>query len=289
MKKVLFLFSLFVIILGTIFVYQDRLANLYLDFFQKITQREKITVDFSIKEIEKKVLTPGPFRAPRESPQSFLTRAGVIQWTNVHRKENRLPLLSENLKLNAAAALKLQDMFEKQYFAHVSPSGIRATDLLKEVGYNFIVSGENLALGNFKDDKDLVQGWMDSPGHRENVLNERYQEIGVAVSKGIYEGEQTWLAVQVFGLPLSFCPEPDKSLQIRIEVYKNQIEGLQKIINSLKIEIEAMHPKRGVVYNQKIREYNNFVDQYNELVEKTKDMILEFNTQIELFNECARG
>lgn len=260
-----------------------------MDFFQKISRVEKAVVDFSVKEIEKKVSIPGPLRAPQESPQSFLTKFGVIEWTNIHRKANGLVSLSENTKLNAAAGLKLQDMFEKQYFAHVSPLGTGAADLVKEVGYGFIMTGENIALGNFKDDQVLVQDWMDSSGHRANILNERYQEIGVAVGKGIFEGQETWLAVQIFGLPLSVCPQPDEELQAKIELYQSQLDRLQKTINSLQSEIEAIRPKRGPVYNQKVKEYNNYVEQYNKLVKEVKSLVSEYNNQIKLFNSCVTG
>lgn len=288
MKKILFLFL--IIILGSIFYWNwNKIENLYLDFFQKVSKVEKTVVDFSIKQTEEKVLTPGPLRSPKEFPQSLLTKAGVIEWTNVHRKANGLASLSENTKLNIAAGLKLQDMFEKQYFAHISPLGMEAVDLVKEVDYKFIMTGENIALGNFKDNQDLVQNWMDSPGHRANILNERYQEIGVAVGKEIFEGQETWLAVQIFGLPLSACPQIDKELQAKIELYQDQSDRLQETINSLQLEIEAIRPKRGVVYNQKIKEYNNYVKQYNELVKEIKSLVSEYNNQVKLFNECVAG
>jgi len=197
--------------------------------------------------------------------------------------------LSEDLELNTAATLKLQDMFQKQYFAHLSPSGEGAGDFVKEVGYEFIIIGENLALGNFRDDQALVQAWIDSSGHRKNILNECYSEIGVAVDKGMFEGKETWLAVQIFGLPLAACPLPDENLKTKIEVYEDQLEKLQKTIESLEAEIEVMYPKRGAAYNQKVRQYNNLVTQYNNLVKETKKIILDYNTQVELFNECAAG
>jgi uncharacterized protein YkwD len=95
-------------------------------------------------------------------------------------------------------------MFENQYFAHESPTGEKVSDLAKKFGYDFLLIGENLAMGNFSSDEDLVLAWMESPGHRENILNEKYQEIGVAVKKGIFEGKEVWIAVQHFGLPFFF-------------------------------------------------------------------------------------
>src|SRR6185369_15716694 len=117
-----------------------------------------------------------------------------------------LPALKENALLDKAAKKKLDDMFAQQYFEHINPQGKGPSDLAKSVGYDYIAIGENLALGNFKNDAELVQAWMDSPGHRANILNKQYTEIGVAVGQGTYEGKKTWLAVQEFGRPTSSCP-----------------------------------------------------------------------------------
>jgi len=123
--------------------------------------------------------------------------------------------------------LQLDDIFEKQYFAHISPEGLGPSDLAEKSGYEYIMIAENLALGNFKDDNTLVNAWMDSPGHRANILNNRYTEIGVAVGKGFFSesnennkeeiATEVWIAVQEFGLPLSSCPKPEESLLNTIE------------------------------------------------------------------------
>ena len=73
-------------------------------------------------------------------------------------------------------------------------------------------------MGNFKNDQDLVSAWLNSPGHRANILNTRFTEIGTAVLKGFYEGREVWMAVQEFGLPLSSCPNPDSKVKIERRV-----------------------------------------------------------------------
>ena len=137
-----------------------------------------------------------------------------------------MPALLENTKLDQSAELKAQDMLKNQYFAHTSPSGMAVGNLAEKVGYEFIAIGENLALGNFENDEALVQAWMDSPGHRANILNSRYQEIGVAVLKGVFEGRTTWLAVQHFGLPLSVCPSPQEGVKLTIDANQNKIDEI---------------------------------------------------------------
>lgn len=249
----------------------------------------KETANVLITEIQKNILAPPPLRAPQEARTSFLTRAGTIAETNARRRENGLTALSENVKLNAAAAEKVRDMFEKQYFEHVSPTGRDAGDLVTEAGYQYILVGENLALGNFADDPALIDAWMGSPGHRANILNNRYQEIGVAVAKGVFEGKSTWLAVQEFGLPVTACPQPDPALKASIDANNHQLNLWQEELDARRAELDAMRPKRGEEYKQKADEYNALVAAYNALLEETKEFIAQYNAQVNASNACATG
>lgn len=239
---------------------------------------------------EKKVSAPGPLKVLHDAVlgenQSQLTTIGVINQTNNERITQGLAILSENSKLNASAAAKVNDMFAKQYFEHVSPSGVSVDDLAENVGYAYIVVGENLALGNFKDNQALVTAWMNSPGHRANILNVRFEEIGVSVKRGMFDGREVWLAVQEFGKPLSSCPSIDPFIKQSIEINKQQTESLQTSLNILRQEIDSMQPKYGNEYNKKVDEYNSLIPSYNQLVEATRTLVDNYNTQVRLFNEC---
>lgn len=289
MRRFKILFAIFVIILGGIFFFWNDILDFYLELSLKLPQVEKEIGDFLIKEPEKQISTPSPLRSRQDYPEAFLTGEGVIYWTNIQREKYGFAPLRENRKLNASAQAKLQDMFKNQYFSHLSPSGVGVGDLTESAGYEFIAIGENLAFGNFKDDEELVQGWMDSPGHRVNILSSIYEEIGAGVGKGIFEGKSTWMVVQHFGLPFSACPQPDEALREEIEVNQNQIQELQETLEMLKTEIQAIKPKKGRVFQQKIKRYNTLVSQYNTLVKETETLINEYNTTVRLFNECAIG
>lgn len=221
---------------------------------------------------EQVVVSPPPLRAQQEEIQTILTRSGILIWTNVSRITNNLQPIVENSLLDAAAESKFQDMFSGQYFAHVSPTGKDAPDLARGAGYEFVIIGENLALGNFKDDKTLVHAWMDSPGHRANILGARYTEIGIATGKGLYEGRETWLAVQIFALPLSACPpKPSPELLSQIEAQKSQLDSYAQELETKK---------------QRVEEYTILVEVYNKLLEQTKSLVLQYNQEIEAFNAC---
>ena len=91
-------------------------------------------------------------------------------------------------------------MLEKQYFDHVSPTGEQASDLAENVGYHYKIIAENIGTGDFLNNQKIVDGWMQSPGHRENILSTEVREIGAAVLKGKMKGSVTYIAVQIFGL-----------------------------------------------------------------------------------------
>lgn len=194
MKKFQVLILIFaVLIAGALFFWND-ISDFYASLSLVLPKVEEGVGEFLAKQIKKEILTPPPMRLVNENEVSFLTKEGVIKWTNIQRQQNGLSPLKENDKLNASAKAKVEDMFAKQYFDHYSPSGQGVADLAEKVGYDFVVIGENLALGNYEDDQDLVQSWMLSPGHRENILNDKYQEIGVWVQKGVFEEKQPgWL------------------------------------------------------------------------------------------------
>lgn len=240
-----------------------------------------------IEEIKKEVITSIPLKFDKNSTSSFLTVKGVIDQTNQQRINNGLISLKENNLLNESSQAKLQDLFDKQYFEHVSPTGESVDDFVKISNYEYILIGENLALGNFSDDKSLVQAWMDSPGHRANILNSRYREIGVAVGKGIFEGKSTWISVQHFGKPLSDCSLPNDAIKLRIDNLKNQLASLQEQLNKKRSELDNYQDKSSNEYRQEVLEYNFLVEKYNNLVIEQKDAIENYNNQIRKFNNCA--
>jgi len=216
-----------------------------------------------------------------------LSKENIINLTNQNRKENGdLSALVENSKLDFSAEKKVQDMFIKQYFEHTSPDGIGVGDLGVQVGYEYIIIGENLALGNFKDDKAIVDAWMASPGHRANILNKRYTEIGVAVAKGQYEGKEVWIAVQHFGLPKTACPSIDESLHQIINFNQDKAKTLSSELSTLRTNIDKGTIYEGKTASEQIDIYNSKISDYNELISEIKTKITQYNNQVNAFNSC---
>jgi len=136
---------------------------------------------------------------------SNITPEKVLEITNQKRAEQGLSPLVINSQLNEAAQRKAGDMFAFNYWSHVSPSGRSPWSFFQEVGYKYLYAGENLAR-DFMDSQAVVEAWMNSATHRDNVLNKNYQEIGLAVVNGTLNGVETTLVVQMFGTPLASTP-----------------------------------------------------------------------------------
>ncbi|MBA4391986.1 MAG: hypothetical protein C0407_00370, partial [Desulfobacca sp.] len=101
-----------------------------------------------------RVLQVNPVQTVMEDAGPSLTVQGIIFYTNKAREEiGGLPPLSENSLLNTIAAERLKDMFEKQYFAHQSPSGEAVTDVAYRIGYQYKILAENIGLGLNSDEK----------------------------------------------------------------------------------------------------------------------------------------
>jgi hypothetical protein len=96
--------------------------------------------------------------------QEPLTKEAVIGLTNDVRAKQGLANLTENPLLDAVAEERAKDLLEKQYFAHVSPTGEQASDVAQRVGYRYKIIAENLASGLFFTNQKVIDGWMQSPG-----------------------------------------------------------------------------------------------------------------------------
>ena len=106
----------------------------------------------------------------------------LVEAMNRQRAAHGLGPLRLNAKLSQAAGDRIGDMFAKRYFAHVSPDGIDPFDWVLQRGYRYRLIGENLAVGY--RGAAVVDGWMRSPGHRENILQRGFDEVGIAIADG---------------------------------------------------------------------------------------------------------
>lgn len=171
----------------------------------------------------------------RNVKASNINIEGIIELTNQKRLEYGLDTLKRNNLLEKAALLKLENMFQEQYWDHYGPNGETPWKFIKEAGYSYTFAGENLAR-DFNDINDLINAWMNSPTHRANILNRNYQEIGIAIANGILLGKPTTLIVQLFGTQ-------NYTVLQNIQEYYSKIEDYFPIIKKPKNNTYFNNPK----------------------------------------------
>ena len=110
----------------------------------------------------------------------------VVRLVNNVRAQNGLQPLTENWQLSRVARYKSQDMHDKKYFSHTSPTYGSPFDMIRNFNISFRSAGENIAMG-YTTPAAVVDGWMNSSGHRANILNKSFTQIGVGyVESGHY-------------------------------------------------------------------------------------------------------
>ncbi|HYE60044.1 MAG TPA: CAP domain-containing protein [Candidatus Kapabacteria bacterium] len=121
-------------------------------------------------------------------------RGRIISMTNALRGN----ALSENSLLNRSATLKTADMATNRYFDHVGPQRRNLQFFLTQAGYPYDVAGENLAMG-FSTAEEVIAAWKNSPTHYANILDADFEDIGVGIEAGEYDGIPTVYITQHFG------------------------------------------------------------------------------------------
>lgn len=147
---------------------------------------------------------------PRVLGESInISTQDLLNLTNQERQKNGLQPLVMNSNLTQAAQMKAVDMFANNYWAHNSPSGKMPWDFIKAANYDYEFAGENLARG-FTSAPDVVNAWMNSPSHRENMLSPHYHDVGFALKEGSLTGEKdTILIVEELGSTAANAPQMD--------------------------------------------------------------------------------
>jgi len=157
------------------------------------------------------VLIASGFSVAGPAYSSAITPEKVLELTNLSRQDYGVAPLTHNSLLAVAAQNKANDMLTKSYFAHTSPQGISPWYWIQQTGYSYITAGENLAI-NFREAEDVGVAWMNSPGHKANIVNKYFEDIGIGIAQGVFEGHDTIFVVQMFGAtseqPIAVKHEP---------------------------------------------------------------------------------
>jgi uncharacterized protein YkwD len=134
---------------------------------------------------------------------SDYSSSALLGATNASRVSGKLSPLTLDAKLTAAAQAKANDLVTKNYWAHTSPSGQSPWEFIGATGYQYQTAGENLAYG-FSDANSTETGWMNSPEHKANILNNSYTQVGFATATSPnYQGKgPTTIVVAEYASPV---------------------------------------------------------------------------------------
>lgn len=135
---------------------------------------------------------------PQFAFASQINEQNLISLTNAERIKYGLTPLALDTNLKTASLNKAVDMISNNYFDHFSPSGKTPWYFINNAHYDYTYAGENLAM-DFRTAEGVVKAWMDSPTHRANILNSRYDDIAISVINGEIDNHETTLVVQMFG------------------------------------------------------------------------------------------
>lgn len=147
------------------------------------------------------LLIVGVFLLPNIVFAKIINDENIIDITNTTRTKFGLNELNANQLLSKAAHDKAEAIFAKQVFEH-SLGGKKFSTWIKDAGYKYQTVGENLAI-DFVSSEGTMKAWLASPTHKKNILNPKFQEIGVAVKTAEFEGHKSTLVVQIFGTPIN--------------------------------------------------------------------------------------
>lgn len=117
----------------------------------------------------------------------------VIRLVNIERQKNGLPALKEHWELSRVARHKSNDMSNKGYFSHTSPTYGSPFDMIRSYGIQYRSAAENIAQGQ-RSAQQVVNSWLNSSGHRQNIMNRNFTHIGVGLDKNGYYWTQMFIA-----------------------------------------------------------------------------------------------
>ncbi|MDW7670264.1 MAG: stalk domain-containing protein [Bacillota bacterium] len=148
-------------------------------------------MDLAAVESDREAFTPVTRGVSRTTASPIDFELEVIRLVNIEREKAKLPPVSKCDHLMEVADAKSQDMVDKRYFAHTSPTYGDLSDMLGTFQIDYGTSGENIAAGQMTPE-EVMEGWMNSPGHRNNILHPDFNLMGVGTVEGGLYGGYTW-------------------------------------------------------------------------------------------------
>lgn len=277
--KQLYKLIIFLVFVGGVFYAIDHFDIHIQEFDPELSER-----------VEQRKEKAGAIRneEPSEYAETFEgTVNDIVALANEARIARGVNELSINTSLMESAMLKAEDMKDKDYFDHITPEGLDISYFVNAAGYNFSTIGENLAEGYFSA-QSVHEAWMNSEGHRENMLSSDYEEIGVAVLEIEKDGNKSFLSVQHFGMKLKRIEQTAKVVAICDKKIKRNCENAEENREEVKDTIEKQEK---IIKNAEKEGYSeeDLQDLYDNLekLEDIKDDLKDYLKDCEkIFDQC---
>ncbi|TVQ96859.1 MAG: CAP domain-containing protein [Desulfovibrionales bacterium] len=245
------------------------------------------------------------FHKPPGLLSEKMNASDIIKLTNEYRISLGLTPLQENFQLTHAAEYRANDMISNRYYAHVNPiTGEGPGDAIKDANYQYRTYAENIAMGNWQSNRHIVDGWINSPGHRANIVNPNISEIGVAIIKDTTTPlgrPSAYYGVQLFASPMPDCSRPSEADKALLQEMQRKNDDIWRRVNIQKSELERLQARihrenSNTAKNKMINDYNRQVNAYNSLVaeangmqESLKLVVQSYNNKINAYNACMQA
>lgn len=131
---------------------------------------------------------PAPVQQPDKQTDASAFAKQVADLVNQERAKAGLPPVQMDAALSKVALAKASDMSQNNYFDHTSPTYGSPFDMMKQFGISFMTAGENIAMGQ-RSPQEVMTQWMNSEGHRKNIMNGSFTKIGVGYINGYWVQE----------------------------------------------------------------------------------------------------
>lgn len=215
----------------------------------------------------------------------------ILTHTNRYREQYGLKPLQFNPALTRSANKKAGDMILYQYFSHNSPYDNQKdfSYFISQEKYSFLRVSENLAVGEFGSEKEIVDAWMASPEHQTNILLPDYKHIGASVKKGYYQGKVMYYIVQHFGIPKDACPSISNKIITEMKEVEQEAIYLKKESEKIEQEIiknESLPQVTNRELQELISQYNATISSYNSLVRRYEKITDQYNQQVDQLDTC---
>lgn len=210
-------------------------------------------------------------------PESNYFASTMLELTNVDREKNRDKKLKWSETLCESAKLKSEDMVAHNYFDHIAPDGTQPWHWIEVAGYKYISVGENLAL-NYFTPETAHAALMASEGHRENILNNDFQDLGIYYLRGKINGQDAFILIQHFASPAPTTPPAIKYICETDKAEKN-LKDLKKTKNQIEKYLADARDTRDQLKEagQNTKELSDYIDYLKDKEKETDGYIKDIN------------